>query len=124
MQEHLEIDNLNGEDSNKAKSTQNNKQSKLNKNDGTNTPPQISCVETICDIIVEQLPDLWRLGQSYFTGQLHVAVDAEKQTPFKVQQNIYQIKNSISIKKKINYFGTESGIVKYATCDGSPEKYM
>lgn len=91
MQEHLEIDNLNGEDSNKAK-TQNNKQSKQsNKNDGTNIPPQISCVETICDIIVEQLPDLWRLGQSYFTGQLHVAVDAEKQTPFKVHQNIYQI---------------------------------
>ncbi|CAK9798815.1 Exocyst complex component 2 [Anthophora quadrimaculata] len=83
MQEHLEIDNSNGEDLNKVKSTQSNKQSKSNKTDGTSIPPQISCIETICDIIVEQLPDLWRLGQSYFTGQLHVAVDAEKQTPFK-----------------------------------------
>lgn len=83
IQEHLEVDNSNGEDWNKAKSIQSSKQSKLNKNDGTNIPPEISCIETICDIIVEQLPDLWRLGQSYFTGQLHVAVDAEKQTPFK-----------------------------------------
>lgn len=102
MQEHLEIDNLNGEDSNKAKSTQNNKQSKSNKNDGTNIPLQISCVETICDIIVEQLPDLWRLGQSYFTGQLHVAVDAEKQTPFKnlvlssMQHAMEALKNTCS----------------------------
>ncbi|KOC62504.1 Exocyst complex component 2 [Habropoda laboriosa] len=87
MQEHLEIDNSNGEDFNKVKSTQINKQSKLNKTDGTSTPPQISSIETICDIIVEQLPDLWRLGQSYFTGQLHVAVDAEKQTPFKQNLN-------------------------------------
>ncbi|XP_068965982.1 exocyst complex component 2 isoform X2 [Bombus flavifrons] len=83
IQEHLEVDNSNGEDWNKAKSIQNSKQSKSNKNDETNIPPEISCIETICDIIVEQLPDLWRLGQSYFTGQLHVAVDAEKQTPFK-----------------------------------------
>lgn len=90
MQEHLEIDNLTGEDSNKIKSAQNNKQLKLNKNDSTDVPPQISCVEAICDIIVEQLPDLWRLGQSYFTGQLHVAVDAEKQTPFKVQYGVSQ----------------------------------
>lgn len=84
MQEHLEIDNSNGENLNKIKLVQNNKQSKSDKNDGMNIPPQISCIETICDIIVEQLPDLWRLGQSYFTGQLHVIVDAEKQIPFKV----------------------------------------
>lgn len=63
---------------------QNNKQVKANKNDGTTIPPQISCIEAICDDVIEQLPDLWRLGQSYFTGQLHVAVDAEKQTSFKV----------------------------------------
>jgi len=54
------------------------------KNNGDNLPPQILCVEAICDIVVEQLPDLWRLGQSYFTGQLHVAVDVEKQSHFKV----------------------------------------
>lgn len=81
--EHLELDNINGDDSGKAKSGQmSNKQFKFAKTEGT-IPPQISCVEAICDLIVEQLPDLWRLGQSYFTGQLHVAVDTEKQTPFK-----------------------------------------
>ncbi|OAD52986.1 Exocyst complex component 2 [Eufriesea mexicana] len=82
IREQLEIDNTVGEDVNKTKPVLSNK-SKLHKDDGINIPSQISCIETICDIIVEQLPDLWRLGQSYFTGQLHVAVDAEKQTPFK-----------------------------------------
>jgi len=60
------------------------KQLRLQKNNGDSSPPQISCVEVICDIVVEQLPDLWRLGQSYFTGQLHVTVDVEKQSHFKV----------------------------------------
>ncbi|XP_076242655.1 exocyst complex component secretory 5 isoform X2 [Calliopsis andreniformis] len=83
IEEHLEVDNSNGDESSKVKPTQNNKQIKLSKNDGTDIPPQISYIEAVCDIIVEQLPDLWRLGQSYFTGQLHVAVDVEKQTPFK-----------------------------------------
>ncbi|XP_017878512.1 exocyst complex component 2-like [Ceratina calcarata] len=77
LKEHLEVEYL------ETKSQQIQKLSKSSKNDETNIPLQISCIETICDIIVEQLPDLWRLGQSYFTGQLHVAVDAEKQTPFK-----------------------------------------
>ncbi|XP_076670422.1 exocyst complex component secretory 5 [Andrena cerasifolii] len=83
VQEHLETDNSGVDDSMKMKTSQSNRQFKSNKNDGTSVPPQISCIEAICDIVVEQLPDLWRLGQSYFTGQLHVAVDAEKQTPFK-----------------------------------------
>ncbi|XP_015114591.1 exocyst complex component 2 [Diachasma alloeum] len=48
-----------------------------------NVPSRVLCIEAICDVVAEQLPDLWRLGQSYFTGQLHVAVDAEKQGPFK-----------------------------------------
>ena len=49
----------------------------------TNVPSNVLCIEAICDVVAEQLPDLWRLGQSYFTGQLHVAVDTEKQVPFK-----------------------------------------
>ncbi|XP_034947580.1 exocyst complex component 2 [Chelonus insularis] len=48
-----------------------------------NVPSRVLCIEAICDVVAEQLPDLWRLGQSYFTGQLHVAVDAEKQVSFK-----------------------------------------
>ncbi|KAF7992409.1 hypothetical protein HCN44_001734 [Aphidius gifuensis] len=58
---------------------------KLNNKNDTNdyVPSQVLCIESICDVVAEQLPDLWRLGQSYFTGQLHVAVDTEKQIPFK-----------------------------------------
>lgn len=83
--EHL--DAVNCEDANKtSKSTSLNiKHLRSEKTNGNNLPPQISCIETICDIVVEQLPDLWRLGQSYFTGQLHVAVDVEKQGHFKVR---------------------------------------
>lgn len=87
MHEHLDSAKFNSDDANKSsKSTLINiKHLRAQKNNGDdNLPPQISCVEAICDIVVEQLPDLWRLGQSYFTGQLHVAVDVEKQSHFKV----------------------------------------
>lgn len=57
---------------------------KLTKSEENNAPPRVQCIEALCDIVLEQLPDLWRLGQSYFTGQLHVAADVEKQGPFKV----------------------------------------
>ncbi|XP_014471188.1 PREDICTED: exocyst complex component 2 [Dinoponera quadriceps] len=70
--------------SSKSTPTINIKHLRMQKNNNNdNLPSQISCVETICDIVIEQLPDLWRLGQSYFTGQLHVAVDVEKQSHFK-----------------------------------------
>lgn len=64
------------------------KQFKLTKNEENNAPSRVQCIEALCDIVMEQLPDLWRLGQSYFTGQLHVTVDAEKQGPFKVNHEI------------------------------------
>jgi exocyst complex component 2 len=57
---------------------------KLIKSEENSAPARVQCIEALCDIVLEQLPDLWRLGQSYFTGQLHVTVDAEKQGPFKV----------------------------------------
>lgn len=84
--ENLDGIKINCEDTSKmSKSTPISiKHLRSQKNNGDNSPPQISCVEAICDIVVEQLPDLWRLGQSYFTGQLHVAVDVEKQSHFKV----------------------------------------
>ncbi|XP_043287430.1 exocyst complex component 2 [Venturia canescens] len=57
---------------------------RLQRNDGNyNVPARVQCIEALCDVVAEQLPDLWRLGQSYFTGQLHVSVDTEKQIPFK-----------------------------------------
>ncbi|KAG5344167.1 EXOC2 protein, partial [Acromyrmex charruanus] len=83
--EHSDRVKINCEDTNKiSKSIPINiKHLRSQKNNGDNSPPQILCVEAICDIVVEQLPDLWRLGQSYFTGQLHVTVDVEKQSHFK-----------------------------------------
>jgi len=85
--EYLDTSKVNCEDASKAfKTTSANiKYLRSQKNNGNNIPAQISCVEAICDIVVEQLPDLWRLGQSYFTGQLHVTVDTEKQSHFKVR---------------------------------------
>jgi len=84
--EHSDRVKINCEDANKiSKSIPINiKHLRSQKNNGGSSPPQILCVEAICDIVVEQLPDLWRLGQSYFTGQLHVTVDVEKQSHFKV----------------------------------------
>lgn len=87
VHEHLDSTKINDDDTNKSsRSTPINiKHLRTRKNNnGNSLPPQILCVEAICDIVVEQLPDLWRLGQSYFTGQLHVAVDVEKQSHFKV----------------------------------------
>nr|KAF7438164.1 hypothetical protein H0235_000555 [Vespula pensylvanica] len=85
VHEHLEIKNTILEDSSKtSKHVQvTGKQFQNNRNDRNNTSIQVSCIQAIYDILIQQLPNLWRLGQSYFSGQLHVAVDVEKQIPFK-----------------------------------------
>lgn len=36
-------------------------------NDG---PPRVLFCEEVCEVTASQLPDLWRLGQAYFTGEL------------------------------------------------------
>ncbi|XP_011496925.1 PREDICTED: exocyst complex component 2 [Ceratosolen solmsi marchali] len=82
------------------------KQFKLTKNEENNTPVKVQCIEALCDIVMEQLPDLWRLGQSYFTGQLHVTVDAKKQRPFK-NLVLSSIQNAVNAMK--------------ASCDSSLE---
>lgn len=42
-----------------------------NKNrDISQTPNRVLFCEEICEIAASQLPDLWRLGQMYFTGEL------------------------------------------------------
>ncbi|CAB0035765.1 unnamed protein product [Trichogramma brassicae] len=73
------------------------RQFKLTKTEENNAPSKVLCIEALCDIVMEQLPDLWRLGQCYFTGQLHVTVDTEKQEPFKnlVLSNIRLAVNSM-----------------------------
>lgn len=35
-----------------------------------NQPPRVQFCEEACEIAASQLPDLWRLGQAYFTGEL------------------------------------------------------
>ncbi|XP_012272789.1 exocyst complex component 2 isoform X2 [Orussus abietinus] len=105
MQEHLDSDGGSGDDSNKTLKSNgflpmNIKHLRLHPSDGISVPSRVLCTEAICDVVTEQLPDLWRLGQSYFTGQLHVAVDTEKQGPFKslvlssIQHAVEAIKNS------------------------------
>ncbi|XP_030384774.1 exocyst complex component 2 [Scaptodrosophila lebanonensis] len=45
-------------------------QDKLKNRDPNQTPSRVNFCEEICDIAASQLPDLWRLGQLYFTGEL------------------------------------------------------
>lgn len=47
-------------------------------------PASITLVEELCDIISELFPDLWKLGQAYFSGELHVKFEAGRQTEFRV----------------------------------------
>lgn len=38
--------------------------------DGNDAPPRVLFCEESCEVAASQLPDLWRLGQAYFTGEL------------------------------------------------------
>lgn len=95
INEYLDTENAGGDDLNKTPksngltpTSMSVKQYRMHQTEDNSIPPRVLCVEAICDIVTEQLPDLWRLGQSYFTGQLHVTVDTEKQGPFKVSNRI------------------------------------
>lgn len=52
--------------------------------DNNNIPECILFVEELCEMISELFPDLWKLGQAYFTGELHVKVEPGRQVEFKV----------------------------------------
>lgn len=45
-------------------------QEKGKSRDPSQAPNRVNFCEEICDIAASQLPDLWRLGQLYFTGEL------------------------------------------------------
>lgn len=47
-------------------------------------PENILFIEDLCEILSELFPNLWKLGQSYFTGELHVKVEPGRQSGFKV----------------------------------------
>ncbi|XP_017858063.1 PREDICTED: exocyst complex component 2 [Drosophila arizonae] len=45
-------------------------QEKAKSRDPNQPPNRVNFCEELCDIAASQLPDLWRLGQLYFTGEL------------------------------------------------------
>ncbi|KAI8042191.1 exocyst complex component 2 [Drosophila gunungcola] len=45
-------------------------QEKAKGRDPSQAPSRVNFCEELCDIAASQLPDLWRLGQLYFTGEL------------------------------------------------------
>ncbi|XP_017047511.1 exocyst complex component 2 [Drosophila ficusphila] len=45
-------------------------QEKSKSRDPSQAPNRVNFCEELCDIAASQLPDLWRLGQLYFTGEL------------------------------------------------------
>lgn len=47
-----------------------NNQLSTKSRDGNDAPPRVSFCEEVCEVAASQLPDLWRLGQAYFTGEL------------------------------------------------------
>ncbi|XP_015188767.1 PREDICTED: exocyst complex component 2 [Polistes dominula] len=110
VQEHLEMKNTILEDSGKTCKhvpITGKQQFLNNRNDKNNTSVQVSCIQAIYDILIQQLPNLWRLGQSYFSGQLHVVVDVEKQIPFK-NLVLSSMQHTVEVIKNICHKDTEA----------------
>ena len=67
-------------------------------NNNNAIPGRIGFLEELSDIFVRLFPDLWKLGQAYFGGELFVRVDPSKREEFKVSyfdiQHSSQSKNS------------------------------
>lgn len=51
--------------------------------DMTGVPESVLFVEDLCEIVSQLFPNLWKLGQSYFTGELHVKIEPGRQVEFK-----------------------------------------
>ena len=41
-------------------------------------------MEELSEILSNRFPDLWKLGQAYFSGELHVKIESGRQVQFKV----------------------------------------
>jgi exocyst complex component 2 len=50
----------------------------------SSVPQRVLFVEELTEIVSNRFPDLWKLGQAYFSGELHVRVETNRQTQFKV----------------------------------------
>lgn len=46
-------------------------------------PQRVLFVEEVCQALSERFPDLWKLGQAYFSGELHVTVGPTRDSDFK-----------------------------------------
>lgn len=67
--------------------TPNSKYSKYNLNQTQNIDTIPICVyytEEMCTHLAESFPDLWKIGQAYFSGELQVKIEAGRQVEFKV----------------------------------------
>lgn len=92
--EHIAAETSNGEDSgknsksnvqttpmsNKFKTANNNTQSQ---DWQSSVPQRVLFVEELTEILSNRFPDLWKLGQAYFSGELHVRIEPGRQAQFK-----------------------------------------
>lgn len=83
-EEHISMDNNLADELN---NTKNYSGSKFSKNviipDLQQVPQCILFVEELCAIMSNSFPDLWKLGQAYFTEELHVKVEPGRSAAFK-----------------------------------------
>ncbi|KAH0822387.1 hypothetical protein GEV33_000406 [Tenebrio molitor] len=73
-------------DANKSKSNVTSKYSKYNPpapSDLNTIPANVNFVDEICLSISETFPDLWKIGQAYFSGELRVKVEPGRHVEFK-----------------------------------------
>lgn len=47
-------------------------------------PKKVLCIDEIASVISDYFPDLWKLGQNYFGGDLAVKPNYSHDTDFKV----------------------------------------
>jgi exocyst complex component 2 len=50
----------------------------------SSVPQRVLFVEELSEIVSNRFPDLWKLGQAYFSGELHVKIEPGRQAQFKV----------------------------------------
>ena len=48
------------------------------------TPGRVTFLEELNDMFIAIFPELWKLGQAYFSGELFVRPDPSKKEEFKV----------------------------------------
>ncbi|XP_014248601.1 exocyst complex component 2 [Cimex lectularius] len=75
----VNLDKFNSPDSKQKSSTKRDKV--LEKQ--SSVTERVDCIEDLCDIVSLLVPELWSLGQSYFSGDLYIKPDQSKQADFK-----------------------------------------